>query len=114
MRDHSFPSENNPPNQSPFDSIRKLDKQGNEYWSARELMPLLGYSKNWQNFERPLEKAMKSCEAAGHCVENHFNASIKKVSLGSGAERDLDDYSLTRLACYLIAQNGNPRKNDAT
>jgi len=96
-----------PPN---FDSIRHLNPYGIEYWSARDLMPLLGYGKNWQNFSTAIQKAIDSCRENGQVVEHHFNASIKMVSLGSGAQRAVDDYNLSRLACYLIAMNGNPRK----
>jgi DNA-damage-inducible protein D len=93
-----------------FDAIKQTNVYGVEYWSARDLMPLLGYGKNWQNFETAINKAMIACEENGQIKENHFNASIKKVSIGSGAEREVNDYALTRLACYLIAMNGNPRK----
>lgn len=97
--------------QSPnFDSIKHVNPYGQEYWSARDLMPLLGYGKNWQNFSTAVQKAIISCQENGQVVENHFNASIKMVQIGSGAQRELDDYNLSRLACYLIAMNGNPRK----
>lgn len=97
--------------QSPdFDSIKHLNPYSIEYWSARDLMPLLGYGKNWQNFSTAIQKAMVSCRENGQVVEHHFNASIKMVSIGSGAQREVDDYNLSRLACYLIAMNGNPRK----
>jgi DNA-damage-inducible protein D len=93
-----------------FDSIKQLNPYGQEYWSARALMPLLGYGKNWQNFMTAIEKAMISCQENGQIVDYHFNASIKMVGIGSGAQREIDDYNLSRLACYLIAMNGNPRK----
>ncbi len=93
-----------------FDSIKQVNPYGEDYWSARALMPLLGYGKNWQNFTTAIQKAMISCRENGQIVEYHFNASIKMVPIGSGAERPLDDYNLSRLACYLIAMNGNPRK----
>jgi DNA-damage-inducible protein D len=93
-----------------FDSIKRFDENSLEYWSARDLMPLLGYRKNWQNFEHALQKAMEACKSNNEAVENHFNASIKMVQLGSGAERDVNDYNLSRLACYLVAMNGNSRK----
>ncbi len=73
-------------------------------------MPLLGYGKNWQNFTTAINKAKISCLENGQIVENHFNASIKMVPIGSSAERPLDDYNLSRLACYLIAMNGTPGK----
>lgn len=93
-----------------FDSIKQVNPYGEEYWSARDLMPLLGYGKNWRNFTTAIEKAMISCTENGQIVQNHFDAGIKMVSIGSGAQRPEDDYNLTRLACYLIAMNGNPRK----
>lgn len=93
-----------------FDSIKQTNPYGMEYWSARDLMPVLGYGKNWQNFSTAIQKAIISCEESGQIVENHFNASIKMVSIGSSTNRKVDDYNLSRLACYLIAMNGNPRK----
>ena len=64
-----------------FDSIKQTNVYGIEYWSARDLMPLLGYEKSWQNFEHAIQKAKTACEASGQIVENHFNASIKMVQL---------------------------------
>lgn len=93
-----------------FDSNKQVNPYGEEYWSARELMPLLGYGKNWRNFTTAIEKAKISCQENGQIIENHFDAGIKMVSIGSGAQRQQDDYNLSRLACYLIAMNGNPRK----
>lgn len=90
---------------SPFDQIKRADERG-EYWSARDLMPLMGYSA-WRNFEVPLKRAMKSAEAQGVNVENNF-AGSRKVSEGRGP--DQFDYRLTRFACYLVAMNGDPRK----
>lgn len=81
-----------------------------ECWSARELCKLLGYSL-WQNFIKVIGKAKKACENAGHKNDNHFIDVNKMVLLGSGAERQIDDILLTRYACYLIAQNGDPRKS---
>jgi len=92
--------------QSPFDRIRRVDPDGSEWWSARDLMPLMGYTK-WQAFEVPLNRAMKSAEAQGINVENNFTGS-RKVSGGRGP--DQFDYRLTRFACYLVAMNGDPRK----
>lgn len=86
--------------QPDFDSIKQTNVYGVEYWSARDLMPLLGYNRSWQNFETALQKAMTACEETGQDVQNHFNASIKMVSIGSGAEREIKDYLLSRLACY--------------
>jgi DNA-damage-inducible protein D len=80
-----------------------------ECWSARELQPLLGYAK-WENFSRVIEKAKESCLQVGHNVVDHFPDVRKMVPIGSGAEKEIDDILLTRYACYLIAQNGDPRK----
>lgn len=82
---------------------------GVEFWSARDLCPLLGYSQ-WRNFVKVIEKAKISCGNAGHDVKDHFADVSKMVTLGSGSEREVDDVMLTRYACYLIAQNGDPRK----
>jgi DNA-damage-inducible protein D len=91
-----------------FESIKHLNPYKVEYWEARELMPLLGY-KTWREFEGAIERAKISCEATGNSVEDQFVASYKLVKLSSGAERQVSDYSLTCLACYLIAMNGNSR-----
>lgn len=86
-----------------------IDLEGVECWSARDLQQLLGYSK-WENFSKVIDKAKVSCENAGHIVADHFPDVRKMVKLGSGSEREVDDIMLTRYACYLIAQNGDPRK----
>ena len=86
-----------------------LEVDGVECWSARELCTLLGYSQ-WRNFVGVIDKAKIACENVGHNVSDHFADVSKMVPLGSGAEREVDDYTLTRYACYLVAQNGDPRK----
>jgi DNA-damage-inducible protein D len=83
--------------------------KGIECWSARDLQVIFGYSK-WDNFLKVIEKAKTSCEQAGETVTDHFADIGKMVVLGSGAKRELEDIALTRYACYLIAQNGDPAK----
>jgi DNA-damage-inducible protein D len=83
--------------------------EGVECWSARELQPLLGYSK-WENFAKVIDKAKESCQNAGQKVSDHFPDVRKMVQIGSGAEKAIDDILLTRYACYLIAQNGDSKK----
>lgn len=85
------------------------EKEGIEYWMARELQELLGYS-DWRNFNNAVSKAKESCKTSGEAVSDHFVDVNKMVKIGSGAERKQDDLLLTRYACYLIAQNGDPKK----
>ena len=92
-----------------FEGIKKTNDHGAEYWSARDLQPLLGYSQ-WRRFEEAVKRAMASCEQSGNMPQNHFAGAGKMVELGSGSARNVDDYHLSRFACYLIAQNGDPRK----
>ncbi len=82
-----------------------------ECWSARDLQQLLGYSK-WENFEKVIQKAKDACKNAGEEIKNHFPDVRKMVPIGSGAEKEIDDILLTRYACYLIAQNGDSRKQE--
>ena len=85
------------------------EQDGVEYWLARELQILLGYS-DWRNFINAVVKAKESCKTIGEAVLDHFVDVTKMVKIGSGAERKQDDIMLTRYACYLIAQNGDPKK----
>ena len=85
--------------------------EGIECWSARELQELLGYSK-WENFEKVISKAKEACAHAGEEIADHFPDVRKMVSIGSGAEKEIDDILLSRYACYLIAQNGDSRKEE--
>ena len=95
-----------------FDSIINTEEKENiEFWYARDLQIQLGY-KRWENFFETIKKAMQSCENAGIEVDNHFREVTKMVKIGSGAERKLQDYMLTRYACYLIAQNGDSKKEE--
>jgi len=94
-----------------FESIKKLDENGMEYWEARELLPLLGY-ENWQKAEEVIARAARACINSGQDVDNHFNRSVKMVKIGSNTVRRVKDYKLDRYACYLIAQNGDPKKSE--
>ena len=84
-------------------------KEKVEIWFARDLQPLLGYAR-WENFQVAINRAVESCKTQGVNVDDHFREVTKMVTLGSGATREVQDYMLTRYACYLIAQNGDPRK----
>lgn len=92
-----------------FESIRRFDDEGNEYWGARDLQPLLEYA-SWDKFKRVIEKAMEACRLSGNEVDDHFSQTAKMVDIGSGARREIEDYRLSRYACYLIVQNGDPSK----
>ena len=92
-----------------FEELRRTNQHGAEYWSARDLQPLLGYGQ-WRRFEDAVKRAMTSCEASGNSAEHHFAGAGKPITGGKGAVQVVDDYHLSRFACYLIAQNGDPRK----
>ena len=91
-------------------SVHKDTERGTEFWLARDLQNLLGYSK-WENFAKVIEKARTACRNAGYEVADHFLDIRKMVLLGSGAEREIEDIALTRYASYLLAQNGDPSKD---
>jgi len=87
------------------------EKNGIDFWFARELQKLLGYDK-WDNFINAIEKAKISCRNSGYDTDDHFPGVRKTISLPKSASREVDDYALTRYACYLIAQNSDPRKEE--
>lgn len=91
------------------DIVQRHAETATEFWLARELQTVLGYAR-WENFAKIVDKAKASCEAAGNRVDDHFRDVTKMVSLGSGSQRAVEDIALTRYACYLIAQNGDPSK----
>jgi len=92
-----------------FEDLKKVNEYGAEYWSAREIQPLLGYTQ-WRRFEDAINRALTSCKQSGNIPANHFAGVGKMVDIGSGSSREVMDYHLSRFACYLIAQNGDPRK----
>ncbi len=95
--------------ESAFERIRRTTESGGEYWSARELATILDYPR-WQKFRPVLDKAMEACENSGHAASDHFTHTGKMVSLGSRAQRAIDDFHLSRYACYLVVQNADPSK----
>ena len=97
------------PDAKSFEDLKRVNEHGAEYWSARDLQPLLGYDQ-WRRFEQAIKRAQDACKESGNEPKNHFAGAGKVVPLGSGSERNLDDFHLSRFACYLIAINGDPRK----
>lgn len=96
--------------QSPdFETIKQTNVYGTEYWSARDLAPLLGYTK-WERFEGVIKRAMTACEKTDNSAQDHFPRAGKQIIFGKGSMQEVKDYALSRFACYLIAQNGDPRK----
>lgn len=95
--------------QKSFEELKKVNQHNAEYWSARDLQPLLGYN-HWRSFENSIAKAIVSCEQSGNKADYHFARAHKPIAGGKGAVQEVVDYHLSRFACYLIAQNGDPRK----
>jgi DNA-damage-inducible protein D len=92
-----------------FEEMKRINDHGAEYWSARDLQPLLGYGQ-WRRFEDAVQRAITSCRQSGNEPDYHFAGAGKLIEIGKGGFREVDDYHLSRFACYLIAQNGDPRK----
>lgn len=96
-------------NEQIFENIKHVNEYGQEFWYARELQVALEYQR-WDKFNNVLERAISACQESGNIVEDHFSHVGKMVNLGSGSHREVDDFMLSRYACYLIVMNGDPRK----
>ena len=96
---------------SKFDELAHVDESGVEYWSAREIMTLFGYNR-WENFYNAITKALTSIQNAQIDVKYHLREVTKMLTLGKNATRSVKDFELTRYACYIVAQNGDPRKEE--
>lgn len=96
---------------SELDKCKKVSKRGSDYWNARDIQSLLGYAE-WENFARVVEKAKVACEKSGVAIANHFLDSTEKVALGSGAIGTRATYQISRYGCYLVAMNGDPKKEE--
>ena len=110
MVEENLPASVGPPSEDKsFEQLKSVNEHGAEYWSARDLQPLLGYN-HWRNFEKAVAKAITSCQQSGNEADHHFARARKPIVGGKGAVQEVADFHLSRFACYLIAQNGDPRK----
>lgn len=116
FHDENFPAGNGHPNSEPetssealFDSIRHVNEYGQEFWYARELQIALAY-KQWRRFLNVIDKAKEACLNSGNSVPEHFADVGKTSPMPNGGEKEIGDIELSRYACYLIVQNGDPRK----
>ena len=98
-----------PMNEALFENIKHINEYGQEYWSARELIPVLEYNE-YRFFKKVIDKAIEACASSNNTVSDHFVCAHDMVDIGSGARREVEDYHLSRYACYLVAMNGDPRK----